>query len=401
MNSFEYYAPTKIVFGKDAELKTAELIKEFGGRRVAIIYGGKSAVKSGLIARIEEVLSKENLPFITLGGVVPNPLLSTVREMSKKSLEFKADFILAVGGGSVIDSAKAIAHSVANSDSDVWDFYSGKKIVEKSLPVASVLTISAAGSEMSDSSVITNDEEKPPIKIGFNTKFNRCVFSIMNPTLTYTLPKYQLGAGVCDIFMHTVERFFAEIRYENYLSDEIAYSLFRTVVKYGSIIVKEPDNYEAASEIMWAGSISHVGLTGLGCKGNINRQGDWACHQLGMTISAIYDSTHGATLSAVFGAWARYVMDTDIKRFADFARNIYGIKEDDDRIAADKGIALTEEFFKTLGMPISLGELFGKELSDTRIEELALLCSRNKTREIGAFRLLNYDDMYKIYINAK
>lgn len=399
MNKFEYYAPTKIVFGQDAESRTAELIKEFGGSRIAIIYGGNSAVKSGLIARIENNIKEADVESISMGGVIPNPVLSTVREMTAKASAFKADFILAVGGGSVIDTAKAVAHAVANPDIDVWDYYAGKATVKKSLPHAAVLTISAAGSEMSNSSVITNDEQKPVIKSGINTDFNRCKFAVMNPALTYTLPKYQIGAGAADIFMHTAERYFSEIRC-NHLSDELAEGLFRTVIKYGPIAVNKPDDYEAASELMWCSSVSHVGITGLGCKGAIQREGDWACHQMGMTISAIYDYTHGATLSAIFGAWARYVMNEDVSRFATFARNVYAINEPDDITAADKGIERTEVFFKSLDMPVTLTELFGRKPTDEEIDELSLNCSRNKGRSIGAFKILNYEDMKQIYTNA-
>ena len=399
MNQFEYYAPTGIIFGKDVQKQAGEKIKAYGGTRVLIVYGGSSAVKSGLLADVETSIKKSGLEYLSTGGVIPNPVLSTVRKMIKEAIDFNADFILAVGGGSVIDTAKAVAHGVASPDIDIWDYFAGKEKVKKSLPHACVLTISAAGSETSNSAVITNDEETPTIKIGINTDFNRCKFALMNPELTYTLPKYQIAAGVADIFMHTSERYFSEIR-QNHLSDEMAEGLFRTIIKYGKIGVDNQTNYEAMSEIMWCGSISHVGLTGLGCKGTIPTEGDWACHQLGMSLSAIYDSTHGATLSALWGTWARYVMEVDISRFANYARKVFHVNENDDKTAALKGITLTEQFFQSIGMPVNLHELCQKELTEEEINALADNCSRKGGRQIGSFKRLDRQDMYNIYKTA-
>lgn len=400
MNKFEYYAPTRIIFGKDVQKQAGEKIKAYGGSRVLIVYGGSSAVKSGLLADIEAGIKEAGLEFLSTGGVIPNPVLSTVRKMIKEAIAFKADFILAVGGGSVIDTAKAVAHGVASPDIDVWNYFAGKETVKKSLPHACILTISAAGSETSNSAVITNDEEKPTIKIGINTDFNRCKFALMNPELTYTLPKYQIAAGVADIFMHTSERYFSEIR-QNHLSDEMAEGLFRTIIKYGKIGVDNQTDYEAMSEIMWCGSISHVGLTGLGCKGTIPTEGDWACHQLGMSLSAIYDSTHGATLSALWGTWARYVMDVDVSRFANYARKVFHvIHESDEKTTALKGIELTENFFQSIGMPTSINELCKKELTEEEVVALADNCSRKGGRQIGSFKRLDRQDMYHIYKSA-
>ena len=395
MKDFVYYAPTEIVFGKDAELKAAAMIQKYGGSRIFVIYGGQSAVRTGLIKRIEENLSEGGLAFQSMGGVVPNPLVSTARKMAKAALEFHADFILAVGGGSVIDTAKAVAHAVANPDQDFWNFWTGTPLT-KSTPVGAVLTISAAGSETSNSSVLTNDELDAPTKRGVNTDFNRCRFALMNPQLTMTLPVYQIGAGAADIFMHTSERYFAPIL-GNHLTDEIAEGLFRDIIHYGPIGVKDPQNYEAMSEIMWCGSVSHVGLTGLGSKGDTPRDGDWACHQLGMAISALYDSTHGATLTAVWAAWAHYVMNENVGRFAEFARHVYGVGETDDQKAADLGIQKTNEFFRSLGMPLSLKELLGHIPDDKEIENITEECTFGKSRTIGSFKILNYDDIKAIY----
>ncbi len=395
MNKFVYYAPTEIVFGPDAETRTAELVKKYGGSRVLVVYGGQSAKKSGLIDRITENLKNAGIQVLAMGGVVPNPLVSTARKMAQEGIAFGADFVLGVGGGSVLDTAKGVAHAVANPSNDIWDFWTGTK-VEKSLPVGAVLTISAAGSETSNSSVLTNDDKVPPTKRGINTDFNRCKFAVMNPYLTMTLPKYQIGAGAADIFMHTSERYFAAIL-GNHLTDELAEGLFRDIIEYGPKGVQDPSDYEAMSEIMWCGSVSHVGLTGIGAKGDTPREGDWSCHQLGMAISALYDSTHGATLTAVWAAWCRYVMGENVSRFAQFARKVYGVTEPDDEKAAEEGIVRTNGFFRSLGMPLSLTELLGHEPSDEEIESLATECTYGRARTIGSFKTLDYDDIAAIY----
>nr|MBQ6242989.1 iron-containing alcohol dehydrogenase [Lachnospiraceae bacterium] len=395
MQKFVYYAPTEIVFGPGTELRAAELVKKYGGSRVLVIYGGHSAKKSGLIDRVIGNLKENGLEALAMGGVVPNPLVSTAKEMVKAGLEFGADFILGVGGGSVMDTSKGVAHAIASPEHDIWDFWTGTKVT-KSLPVGAILTISAAGSETSNSAVLTNDLQTPPTKRGINTDFNRCKFAIMNPELTMTLPKFQIGAGAADIFMHTSERYFAAIL-GNHLTDEIAEGLFRDIIFYGPRGVQDPTDYEAMSEIMWCGSVSHVGLTGIGSKGDTPRDGDWACHQLGMAISALYDSTHGATLTAVWAAWSRYVKDANVARFAQFARKVYGVAEPDDEKAAEEGILLTNAFFRSLGMPLSLTELLGHEPTDAEIEAIATECTYGKKRTIGSFKDLGYDDIVAIY----
>ena len=395
MQKFTYYAPTEIVFGPAAEDRTAELVKKYGGSRVLLIYGGKSAEKSGLLGRVKENLKAAGIEVLAMGGVVPNPLLSTARKMAEEGKRFGADFVLAVGGGSVIDTAKAVAHAIAAPEHEIWDFWTGTK-VQASLPKGAILTISAAGSETSNSSVLTNDLLDQPTKRGINTDFNRCKFAIMNPELTMTLPLYQIGAGAADIFMHTSERYFAAIL-GNHLTDEIAEGLFRDIIKYGPRGVADPKDYEAMSEIMWCGSVSHVGLTGIGAQGDTPREGDWACHQLGMAISALYDSTHGATLTAVWAAWSRYVKEANVARFAQFARKVYGVMEADDEKAAEEGILRTNAFFRSLGMPLSLTELLGHEPTDEEIEKIAWECTFGRKRTIGAFKVLGYDDIVAIY----
>lgn len=399
MEKFVYYAPTEIVFGKDTWKECATYVKKYHGNRVFVIYGGHSAKKSGLLDNIVNCLQEGGLQVMTSGGVVPNPLVSTARKMVKEAIAFNADFILAIGGGSVIDTAKGVAHGVASPDVDLWDYWLQKASVTKSLPIGAVLTISAAGSETSDSSVLTDDTVENPTKRGLNTPFNRCVFTIMDPTLTMSLPKYQIGAGAADIFMHTSERYFAKIL-GNHLTDEIAGALFRDIIEYGPKGVVDPSDYEAMSEIMWCGSISHVGLTGLGAKGDTPRDGDWSCHALGMAMSAIYDSTHGATLSAIWGSWARYVRDANIERFASFAKLVYNIDSIDPYAASEEAIVKTEQFFASLGMPISLPQLFNRPLTEEEIQALVKECSFNKTRKIGSFKVLDDKDMYNIYTKA-
>ncbi len=260
MEKFVYYAPTEIVFGREAELQTAARVKKYGGHKVFVVYGGQSAVKSGLIDRITANLKENGLEVLAEGGVVPNPLVSTARRMVQSALAFGADFILAVGGGSVIDTAKGVAHAVASPEHDIWDFWSGTKVT-KSLPIGTVLTISAAGSETSNSAVLTNDTKEPPTKRGINTDFNRCRFAIMNPELTMTLPDYQTACGCTDIMMHTMERYFTNGGNME-ITDALAEGLLRTVKENAEILAKDPQNYEARAEVMWAGSLAHNGLTG-------------------------------------------------------------------------------------------------------------------------------------------
>lgn len=398
MKKFEYYSPTKIIFGSGAEQKLGTLVKEVGAGRVVIIYGGGSAIKSGLIEKVEGILKADGIEYISEGGVVPNPLLSRARQIIDSAKSFGADFVLAVGGGSVIDTAKMVAHGIANPDTDVWEFWTGKAVT-KSTPIGAVLTISAAGSETSNSSVITNDEVTPSTKRGVTTEFNRCVFAIMNPELTMTLPVYQVGAGAADIFMHTIERYFAAIL-GNHLTDEIAEGLMRDVIVYGPKAVADKKDYEAMSELMWAGSVSHIGLTGLGAKGDTPRDGDWGCHQLGMAISALYDSTHGATLTAIFASWARYVMHENIARFAQYGRKGFGIDAGSDEEIAVKAIDMTNDFFASLGMPIDMTALLGHKPTDEELVAITDECTYGKSRKIGSFRVLDYDDILQIYKNA-
>lgn len=394
MRSFEYFAPTKVIFGKDSHLQIGDILKKENCHKVLIHYGGKSAVASGLIDEVSGCLTDAGIDFVTLGGVVPNPRLSKVREGIELCKKENVDFILAVGGGSVIDSAKAIGYGVANPWTDVWNFYLKTEVPTACLPIGVIPTIAASGSEMSNSSVITNEDGW--LKRGA-AKCDLCrpKFALMNPKLTYSLPQYQTESGCVDILMHTMERYFVNIETME-ITDSISESLMQTVIYNARILMREPDNYTARAEIMWAGSLSHNGLTGCGTGG-----GDWACHQLEHELGGLYDVTHGAGLAAIWGSWARYVYDVNPERFAQFATNVFDIPCGlDFEKTALAGIEAMEDFFRSIKMPVSLHEL-GLDLDDQQIHELAFKCSYEDTRTIGVFKQLNMKDMKKIYTMAR
>lgn len=394
MRSFEYFAPTKVIFGKDSHLQIGDILKKENCHKVLIHYGGKSAVASGLIDEVSGCLTDAGIDFVTLGGVVPNPRLSKVREGIELCKKENVDFILAVGGGSVIDSAKAIGYGVANPWTDVWNFYLKTEVPTACLPIGVIPTIAASGSEMSNSSVITNEDGW--LKRGA-AKCDLCrpKFALMNPKLTYSLPQYQTESGCVDILMHTMERYFVNIETME-ITDSISESLMQTVIYSARILMREPDNYTARAEIMWAGSLSHNGLTGCGTGG-----GDWACHQLEHELGGLYDVTHGAGLAAIWGSWARYVYDVNPERFAQFATNVFDIPCGlDFEKTALAGIEAMEDFFRSIKMPVSLHEL-GLDLDDQQIHELAFKCSYEDTRTIGVFKQLNMKDMEKIYTMAR
>lgn len=392
MNSFTYYTPTKVVFGKDTESQIGELIRGQGGTKVLLHYGSGSAKQSGLLERIEESLTKAGIGYVELGGVVPNPRLSLVREGIKLCEKEGVDFILAVGGGSVIDSAKAIGYGVYNGG-DVWDFYDFKRTPKGCLPIGTVPTIAAAGSEMSSSCVITNDETWQ--KRGCTTDYSRPRFAVLNPELTMTLPAYQTACGCADILMHTMERYFNHG--ENMeLTDGIAEALMRTVLKNARILLENPKDYDARAEVMWAGSLSHNGLTGCGTDG-----GDWATHKLEHELGAMFDVAHGAGLTAIWGSWARYVCDERIERFVKFAVNVMGVEpQEDERQTALKGIAAMEDFYREIGMPTTLAEL-GIAPTEAQIHKLAEQCVLSTKNKLGKVKHLTKEDMIAIYQAAR
>lgn len=389
MQSFQYYIKTNVVFGEGSVCRTAELVKKHGGSRVLVVYGGGSAKRSGLLDRVFALLDEALLPYDSIGGVQPNPRVELAREGVKRAVEFRADLILAVGGGSVIDTAKAIAHGAANPETDIWEFWKRRAVPTRSTPVGVILTIPAAGSETSDSAVLTNEQEQE--KRGLNTDLNRPAFAILDPKLAMTLPTRQLSCGVTDILMHTLDRYFTPAD-DNELTDELAEALLRVVIRNGPKVVENENDLHAMSEIMWCGSVSHNGLTGLGAPR------EFTTHQLGHALSEKFDAIHGETLSAMWGNWARYVWETKPARFARFARNVWDVDDVDADEAAMLGIEATENFFRSLHMPVSLGELKDVGVqSEEGLQELALRCSYQKTRTIGSFRVLGYDEMLEIY----
>ena len=389
MQSFQYYIKTDVVFGEGSVCRTAELVKKHGGSRVLVVYGGGSAKRSGLLDRVFALLDEALLPYDSIGGVQPNPRVELAREGVKRAVEFRADLILAVGGGSVIDTAKAIAHGAANPETDIWEFWKRREVLTRSTPVGVILTIPASGSETSDSAVLTNEQECE--KRGLNTDLNRPAFAILDPKLAMTLPPRQVSCGVTDILMHTLDRYFTPAD-DNELTDALAEALLRVVIRNGPKVVENENDLHAMSEIMWCGSVSHNGLTGLGAPR------EFTTHQLGHALSEKFDAIHGETLSAMWGSWARYVWETKPARFARFARNVWDVDDVDADEAAMLGIEATENFFRSLHMPVSLGELkdVGAQ-SEEGLQELALRCSYQKTRTIGSFRVLGYDDMLEIY----
>ena len=389
MQKFIQYTPTEILFGENTQAEVGKEVKKWGGSRVFIVYGGGSVKKSGLLAQIEEALEKEGLAYAEFGGVKPNPRMAYAQEGVEKAIEFGADFLLAVGGGSSIDTAKAIAHGVANPDWSLEEIWGGEIILTRSTPVGCVLTIAAAGSETSDSAVLTNEETKK--KGGISTSLNRPKFAIMNPVLTYTLPKYQIACGIVDIMMHTLERYFIP-NTRNQITDEIAEGVLRVVIENGKKGLENPTNYDAMSEIMWAGSLSHNGITGLGA------EKDFAVHQLGHELSAKFDIAHGASLSTVWGAWAAYVYDAKPARFAQYARRVWNVEEADDVKAAQEGIKKTVAYFASLDMPTSFSEATEIGLkTDEEVKKMAHGCSYEGTRTIGSFKVCDENDIYEIY----
>lgn len=394
MRGFEYYTPTRVIFGKDTHKKAGMLLKEYGCKKALIHYGGKSALSSGLLDEVEASLREADVDYVTLGGVVPNPRLCKVREGIQICMEEKVDFILAVGGGSVIDSAKAIGYGAANPWTDVWNFFLKTEVPTACLPIAAIPTIAASGSEMSSSCVITNEDGWKKRGCA-KTNLCRPKFALLNPRLTYTLPQYQTESGCVDILMHTMERYFVNLETME-ITDSISESLMQTVIYNARILMKEPGNYNARAEVMWAGSLSHNGLTGCG-----TGDGDWACHQLEHELGGRYDVTHGAGLAAIWGSWARYVYQENPERFAQFATNVFDIPcFADFESTALAGIEAMEDFFRSIRMPTSLREL-GLELDDKQIHELAFQCSFEDTRTIGVFKQLNMKDMEKIYSMAR
>ena len=387
--NFEYFSPTRVIFGKETEKQTGKLIREYGGSRVLVLYGGKSAIRSGLLDLVKESLKEEDLYFHELGGIVPNPHLDKVYEGIEIGKNEGIDFLLAVGGGSVIDTAKAIAYGLGEPEKDVWELYEHTREAKKCLPVASVLTIAAAGSETSRSSVITN--EKTLEKRAYDDNLARPKFAIMNPEFTKTLPDYQTESGCTDIMMHTMERYFTNGGNME-ITDALAEGLLRTVMENAKILHTEPDNYDARAEIMWAGSLAHNDLTGCG-----NDGGDFMSHKLEHELGGMFDVTHGAGLAAIWPSWARYVYKDCLPRFVKYAKNVMGVTAgDSEEETALLGIKAMEEFYHSIGMPVNLKEL-GIHPTEEQIREMAEGCLKASGSATGSAKKLDLQDMIRIY----
>lgn len=387
MLDFQFYTPTKVFFGKDTHKNVGGIIKSYGYKRILFHYGKGSIKRIGLYDQVVESLNKNNIDFIELGGVEPNPKVSLVRIGAELCKKEKIDMILAVGGGSVIDSAKVIAIA-ALTDSDPWDFSSKKAVATDALPVGVILTLSASGSEMSSSAVITNEELL--LKRGFNSDYNRPLFSILNPELTYSVDKFQTGCGIVDIMMHTMERYFTKTKDVD-LTDRLAEGLLKSVIDAGRIAMVNPYDYEARATLMWAGSLSHNDLMGTG------REVFFVCHQLEHELSGMYDFVaHGAGLSIIFPAWAKYIYKYNVERFCQFAVRVWNVDmnfENPNKTAL-KGIAATEDYFKSLNMPVRLSEL---NISDEKFEEMAIKCTYYGKRILPCYIPLDKKEIVDIF----
>lgn len=387
MDNFTFYAPTYFAFGKETEKETGKYVKKFGGRKVLIHYGGGSVVRSGLLERVKESLQEENIEFMELGGVKPNPRSGLVYEGIQMCRDNRIDFILAVGGGSTIDSAKAIAAG-AVYDGDFWDYYKGKA-VEEALPVGTVLTISAAGSEGSPDSVITNEDGM--FKRGASGEALRPRFTILNPALTQTLPAYQTACGITDIMAHLYERYLTNTK-EVEVTDRMIEALLLTMIHEGPRVIEDPDNYDARANIMWAGMMAHNNSCGVG------RTQDWTSHNIEHELSALYDCAHGAGLAVVMPAVFTYTLQHDVMRFAQAAVRVWGCQMDfnNPMRTAREGIEALQRFLISIGMPKNFEELGAKEED---IEKLAhTACHGNgNTGTISGFTELGQEDVENIY----
>lgn len=385
MLNFEYYCPTKIIFGKGKENEVGSIVKQYG-KKILLHYGGGSVIRSGLLDRVKTSLDNEGIEYVELGGVQPNPRLSLVNEGIKLVKEHNIDFILAVGGGSVIDSAKGIGLG-SKYDGDLWDIYLRKATPKDHTPVGVILTIPAAGSEMSTSAVITNEVTKE--KRGYNTVYNRPVFSILNPELIYTVPKYHLAAGIVDMFAHVVERYFTNTTNVT-VTDNLCLGVMNAIYTCGSKYINDVTNYDLAAEVMWAASMAHNGILDPG------RLTDWASHKMEHSLSAYYDISHGGGLAVIIPAWMKYVYKHNPAIFAKYAEVVFGIDSNGtDEEKALLGIQKTIEFFESLGLSTKLSSY---NIDETKFVEMA----KHATvfGPIGNFVKLYEEDIVKIYKSA-
>ena len=378
MLNFNFYAPTNFHFGRGVEMKAGEMIASMGGKKALIHYGGGSAVRSGLIGRVKESLDAAGVAYVELGGVQPNPRASLVYRGIDLCRQEGVDFILAVGGGSVIDSSKAIAVGVPY-EGDFWDFHCGKAKPKVNLPVGVILTLAAAGSEGSTSCVITN--ENGNFKRGSGTELNRPKFALLNPELTMTLPPYQTACGAADMMAHILERYFTNTEGVD-LTDRMCEAVLSAIIEAAPVAMKNPTDYDARAQLMWAGTLAHNNSLGLG------REQDWASHQIEHELSAAYDVAHGAGLAVVLPAWMRYQLDHDPMRFAQLAVRVWGCEMDyrHPEKTGLAGIERFEQFLRGIGMPVTFAELGAKEED---IPAMAAKCKRNNNGKLGFFRPLD------------
>jgi len=385
MNNFRFYCPTEFVFGRNTVGNVGQLIKNYGGKKVLLHFGGQSAIKSGLLADVENNLKNGFIEYVKLGGVQPNPVDTMVYQGIELCRKEQVNFILAVGGGSVIDSAKAIAAGVLYAG-DFWNFFEKTVTINKALPVATILTIPAAGSEGSEVSVITKTEGG--LKRGVKSPLLRPVFSIMDPTLTFTLPTNQTAYGIADIMAHVMERYFTQTPGGD-LTDRLCEAILLSIIKEAPVVMREPNNYDARANIMWAGTMAHNGVCGVG------REEDWASHGLEHELSALYGVAHGAGLAVIFPAWMQFVYTSGLDRFVQFAARVWGIEfTGDKKETATKGISALKEFFVSLGLPVNFNQL-GAKASD--IDRLIDTLKINTGGKLGAFRVLDMTDARMIY----
>lgn len=386
MNNFTFYSPTEFLFGKNVELQIAELIKKQGGTNVLLVFGGGSIFRSGLLDRIEDILESATISFSRLGGIQPNPIDEKVYQGIELCRKEKIDLILAIGGGSVIDTAKAIAAGVPYQG-DFWDFFEGKAIPQSALKVGVVLTIPAAGSEGSGNSVITKVSTLQKLSLRA-PELLRPVFSIMNPELTYTLPAYQTAAGVVDMMAHIMERYFSNTE-DVELTDSLCEATLRTIINEALRVKENPEHYGARANIMWAGTLAHNGLLGVG------REEDWASHFMEHEISALYGVAHGAGLAVVFPAWMTYAVEHNVGKLVQYAIKVWNVPEKgNEKEIALQGIEALRSFLKTIGMPTTFAEL---GIKNPDIDEMVKRLHQNKGAIIGNYIPLNAKETHTIY----
>lgn len=383
MESFNFYSPTEFVFGRNRESECGELVKKYGGTKVLLHFGSSSAERSGLLGKVRESLKKAEVPFVELGGVQPNPKDSKVYEGIELCRRENVDFILSVGGGSCIDSAKAIAIGVLY-DGDFWDFYAGKASIRKALPVGTVLTIAAAGSEGSPSSVVTKEEGG--LKRGVGSDIIRPKFSVLNPEWTCSLPAYQTACGATDIMAHVFERYFTNTP-EVEITDRLCEAVLLTMLKEVPRVIQDPECYEARANIMWAGTVAHNDIVGVG------RSQDWNSHGLEHELSGLYDVAHGAGLAVIMPAWMEYVMNHNVMRFAQMACRVFGCNMDfeNPENTAKAGICEFRRFLSKIGMPINFEELGAKP------EDIPLMVEKLNPGEGHGFVPIRSEDATAIY----